>query len=309
MVAENVGVRVEIEPRNAADLEIDVSSSDVARRYVVVVEAKAGAGLDSKQNPNDPNFAEPGGYGRDMAARYADLELQLLYVVVGHNEDLKLPDLHPTLRNLRLKQASWSAVGNMNTPSDLAQDLFETLALIGVPEMQETFLKDIRVTGGLGSVANAWDILHAVCRKFGIREKTTRNGRGYWFDAGRPAPPFETALGVFIREDASAKKDDLARLAKAVGGGGGNVCWVGYLSDHEGEVVPSVYFYHPDAVTAEKCAKFFETHDKDASCELDGDAHATRVMGKAQTTKDLNLFRDVLATAMEFRSQPLHVSR
>ncbi len=302
IVTEVVSVKIEIEPRNAADLEIEISASSPARRYVVVVEAKAGAGLDSKQNPNNSQFAELGGYGWDMVARHTAPELHLLYVVLGHNEDLKLPDLHPTLRNIRLKQASWSTVGNMNAPSDLARELFETLALIGVPGMKETFLKDIRVTKGLGSIADAWEILRAVCDEFGVKEKTTKKGRGYWFAADRPTPPFETAFGVYFREDTSAKGDNLTKLAMAIGGGGGNVCWVGYLSDHEGEVTPAAYFYHPDSDVADRCVLHFESHHNDASYELDGDAHATRVRTKEHTTNDLDFFREVLATAMKFRT-------
>src|SRR5947199_2735394 len=111
---------VAIEPPEWADLAL--SSEAGTDAYLWVVEAKAGASLQPKQNPASPEFLERGGYGALLTAHKPTERTRLRYIVLGATQHLGLPDGHPC-GEISVQERSWGQLLDGITRKGIVGDL------------------------------------------------------------------------------------------------------------------------------------------------------------------------------------------
>ncbi len=153
---------VELAPDQWADLRL---IAEVAgRRTVWVIEFKVDAELEPKQDPTHSKFVEPKtGYGALYKEWEIDSGSDLRYVVLG---SVKLRAGGSTIdgAGIRWHARKWRDLAQLwpDTPSSLMADLYSSLAQLPVSAFAMKDVLPIRVSGGFGSAAEAWNVLDAL---------------------------------------------------------------------------------------------------------------------------------------------------
>ena len=236
---------IELEPRQSADLL--VRSVALRQETVHVIECKVGAPLYPHQNPTEPKFSEPGGYGFQLI-QHKGSHSGLRYVVLGFRENLKLPERHPSLP-IQLKQRYWRDLDSLEPTSSLMEDLFDFLGevRIGNFHMRKT-IKLAPISTGLQSIGDAFSIINDTLQNFGIEKGykiEVRPGGHVPYDAGW--------IGAYIPCGANAG------LQKATQPRWGYLGWLGYYTKADGAVRRSVSLYCTDAERAQSLKTFLSS--------------------------------------------------
>jgi hypothetical protein len=127
---------IEIEENSWSDLTI------INGNCVAVVEFKAGAPLENKQNPNHIEFLSEKGYG--WMLRQKNAKKNIRYTILGHSEHL-IPDKGIRKRGIFCGQRSWDVLSSGYQPGKMLGDLFDSLANLHVKEFQLMKTKQIQV--------------------------------------------------------------------------------------------------------------------------------------------------------------------
>lgn len=135
---------VAIEPAMCADLVI--SSQTGAASYMWVVEAKAGASLQPKQNPKEPAFWEKGlGYGALLVAQKPSKHTKLRYIVLGATQPLGIGDGELCL-GISVQERGWGQLLEGLSRQGIVKDLIDTFAELRITEFYMEKAKTILVS-------------------------------------------------------------------------------------------------------------------------------------------------------------------
>ena len=105
-----------------------------------VVEAKAGAELQDKQNPLKADFKKDGfGYGAQFAASEAKLGTRMRYIVLGANEPIGIRDGLERL-GITVQERSWARLREGLTQTRIVKDLIDTFAELRVGDFYTSFI-------------------------------------------------------------------------------------------------------------------------------------------------------------------------
>jgi hypothetical protein len=142
-----------IEPPRWADIRL--VADGFRKRYVWVVEVKAGAKLEDIQDPRSNVFSRRDqGYGWFLRNEEKDLTTRLRYIVFGPEENLDLPRYDSRLR-IVIQQRGWSDIANLSA-SCLTEDLSQSLAILKIEPFAEKFMikkaANIKIRKGLNGV-------------------------------------------------------------------------------------------------------------------------------------------------------------
>jgi hypothetical protein len=292
-------LNVEVEPVHWADLRLTAETKE--GRFAWVVECKAGAPLEQKQNPGFPEFATPGiGYGKlfEQEEKRHKNSSQLRYIVLGATEDFNdSNDCHGL--NIAVQKKQWSDVASIDASNTLVADLFDSLGEIGISFFRMKEIQPIHVTSGFGPAAEAWEVVNALFDICGFRRSDFR------ISADRPAPKHFN-IGAYLRRPPSQKEISRRHkeLLNVLNPPGDDLAWMGYES---GPTIPngfrrSVWLYCRDEESANYIAKKMSGAISDAvtsvqrEYEREGDWCAIIGAGADSTTRDLDWFQKVLET-------------
>ncbi len=221
---------VAIEPQAWADLAL---RSEIATQdYQWVVEAKAGASLQPKQNPASPEFLEPGGYGALLAAHKPT---RLRYIVLGATEHLGLPDGH-LCGEIFVQERKWIQLRDGNTCKGIVGDLIDFFAELRIGEFYMEKAKKIVVTGGIENAIDALTVLDAICEHLGIRGgKKDLKSRRLEDGSGE--------FGYYINQPQENASPEYLKLQKATRTTESLIAWLGYKLNADGKTDKAVEFY------------------------------------------------------------------
>ncbi len=223
---------VAIEPQAWADLAL---RSEIATQdYQWVVEAKAGASLQPKQNPASPEFLEPGGYGALLAANKPTKRTRLRYIVLGA-EHLGLPDRH-LCGEIFVQERSWGQLLDGITRKGIVGDLIESFAALRIREFYMEEAKKIVVTGGIQNAINALTVLDAICEHLGIRGGR-KDFRSFRFEDG------SGFFGYYIKQPQENASNEYLKLQKATQTTEWCIAFLGYEHSAAGKSDKAVWFF------------------------------------------------------------------
>lgn len=245
-------IQVEVEPVHWADLRLLAEAP--GWKCVVVIECKAGAPLDGKQNPSCPEFVQPDhGYGWFIAKRAADTGVPHRYVILGASEVINRAEVLPGLPDEpSFTQRSWCCLAEDSPTTPLIEDLFDSLGRLGISAFRMQRVSQVHLADDFAGAADAWEVLSAlgspdVC---GFRS-------GSWKIIGESPAPGHFNIGAYLRRP-SEKMDTCGlhlNLHKTLAPAGNELAWVGYETGPSlapGQMRRSVYFYCTDAESAEQ---------------------------------------------------------
>lgn len=234
---------IQIEPFPWADLLIQGQIG--AKEFAIVIECKAGAVLYNHQNPAHDDFHNDQGYGFQMNAELnRDGSACLKYVVLGFPEELNLPSVHPRLP-IQLSQKTWADLEEGAPSHRLIEDLLHSLGQIGVGEFWMKDIKNMKVTSGLQSVGQAWDVLTASIIKLKLGAQYSHS-----IEAGRTEKG--SCLGAYILTKGASKgsSDMHVRLWEVTKSGSEYLAWFGYEVEN-GNTRRTIWLYCEDQRRAE----------------------------------------------------------
>src|SRR6266487_2738883 len=243
---------ISIEPPEWADLSL--VSNDGVHRFMWVVEAKAGAELQDKQNPNKADFKKAGlGYGALFAASEAEQGTRMRYIVLGANEPLGICDGQETL-GITVQERSWDWLRDGVTRTGIVKDLIDTLAELEIGQFYMDKAKQIVVTRGLAGIGDAWTVLKAVCDWLGVH-KTKQ------YFQGQPTEVGGSELWVYCKKpDARSKLSPIhSRLWQVTGAKGWCSAAIGYVSDQTDGIKRSIWLYCGTVQRRDALVKKLET--------------------------------------------------
>ncbi|HEV7401806.1 MAG TPA: hypothetical protein VGO11_02725 [Chthoniobacteraceae bacterium] len=235
-----------LEPPHWADLRL-ISRAPLGR-MIWVVEVKAGAYLQSKQNPSSEEFyTAPAGYGW-LFRQSEPADTKLRYIVLGANEPLTLPSSDDRLR-ISVRASTWAQVaetvswtGQTDGPSSVVRDFFRCLAKFQLSIFPMLEAQNISVKRGLAGLGPALTLLQGVCTWSGAKWKT-KNLTSFPNDTG-------CVIGVYLKPEVS-EVGVLGRL-QSVCDHPGYVAWIGYYVDADDVVSRSVWFYFQQPETRDR---------------------------------------------------------
>jgi hypothetical protein len=287
---------VEVEPVHWADLRLTAETTE--GRFAWVIECKAGAPLEQKQNPVFPEFATPErGYGKlfEQEEKRHNNSSRLRYIVLGATEDFNDSNVCHGL-NIAVQKRQWSDVASIVISNNtLVADLFESLGEIGISIFRMKEIQPIHVTSGFGPAAEAWEVVNTLFDTCGFRRSDFR------ISADWPAPKHFN-IGAYLRRPPSQKEISRRHkeLLNVLNPPGDYLAWVGYES---GPTIPtgfrrSVWLYCRDEESANCIAKKMSgaISGAETSVPRGGDCYAIISTGVDSTTRDLDWFQKVLET-------------
>jgi hypothetical protein len=286
-----------LEPPHWADLRLIGENRN--KRFVWVIEVKAGAPLDQKQRPDRPAiFMKKGsGYGALFKAAEAKVHTQMRYIILGANESDRWRIMPGTMRSgMAVQRRDWNDLASGLVRTVLVRDLCETLGELKINPFYMEKAKRIRITDGLSNAGKAWTVLHAVCKQLGIRESyryfegdTDENGGG--------------SVGIYIKQPPKRKSpsDQHLRLRRLTTKKGWSLAWFGYEYSAPKTLWKSVYFYFDDPEQGQQLKRnLFPTGE----LKFDERALAVRTPSK-EGTNDFDSFMSVFNRAlMGITTQP-----
>ncbi len=265
------GASIVIEEDNWSDLKITNG------RCVAVVEFKAGAPLEVKQNPIKDEFWNETGYGSEMLGQLKQTRSfrRLRYTILGYGKPLRLGNgklMRPPkrfVRNLALAQVTsskgivccqrrWNDLHDGFEPKGIVKDLFDCLGGLNIKELQLMKIKKIHTSRNKinAEAANALSVIEGVKKSFGLvgdYDSSVESDESWW-------------LGSNIEAIKSAKAH--ARNKKRIKELTGKESWFGWLgfeADTESGPRRAVWLYCADQRRAETAKPFVK---KLASCKL-----------------------------------------
>ncbi len=272
-----------LEPPRWADLRI-VSDSP-AGRYVWLLEIKAGAPLELRQNPEKAEFSDPEkGYGALFNSSEANKNSRLRYIVLGAQEVLRIPPKHPTLP-IALRQSHWDEVAACKA-SKLIRDFFGCLSNLQLQPFAMDEAKEISVTHGLSGAGGAMQVLKAVRDWLGAKQRP-KDEEIYSLEP-------ESVVGAYIKRGAmppSGKLQDLSDSKDVL-------AWVGYFATESDQISRGVWLYFSDAKKRDRALSEVKLRFPIAEPEPDGDYCCVKVKAEAGgKTKDFAWFQSVFEAA------------
>lgn len=223
-----------LEPPHWADLR--VIFDDGVTRSVWVIEIKAGAPLDPRQDPTSTDFVRPlWGYGDLFAAEEGPKKSRMRYIVLGAQEHLEAP-FRGERFGIQVQVRSWEQMLHGRPTDSLTQDLVASLAQMGIESFVMEEAKTIRVEGGLSQVGRAWKVLEGVSAWLGVK-RDKYSLEAYEADNGG------SALGVYIRAPGQRKPSDRHRRLATVSGSPDTLAWFGYFNSSGDEVRKELWLY------------------------------------------------------------------
>jgi len=224
---------IAIEPPEWADLSL--TSDDRKSRFMWVIEAKAGAPLQPKQNPAKPEFLAENGYGALLTAHETTSGTKLRYIVLGANEPLGISDGQTRL-GISVQQRTWACLLEGMSREGIVKDLIDTFAQLRIGEFYMEKAKKIVVTGGIQDAVKASIVLVAICEHFGIGQ-ARRHLQSDSFEDG------SGGFGYFVKQPPEKATEKYLKLQEATRTSGWCLAWFGYEFNTAGETNRAVWFY------------------------------------------------------------------
>lgn len=141
---------IEVEPKRWGDLVLE------GKRDVIVLEFKLQALLAEHQDPNTSRFMSSG-YGFEIKKNYGD-KYNVRYIVVGRDMPAGCKE-----QGIPYQGLPWSAFLPRNREETaLEHDLFECLAILGVPVFLIRNMKKKKLTGEAKGAMEVYQLLKAV---------------------------------------------------------------------------------------------------------------------------------------------------
>lgn len=266
---------IEIEERNWSDLKI--TNGDC----LAVVEFKAGAPLDKKQNPMKDAFWGEKGYGWEMLQIQRSQKLRrCFYTILGYGGKLRfvngtlLRPRHRRVQELKMGRSEgivcahqlWSVLvdGEGFSASKLVQDLFNCLGILNIKEFQLMSVRKIHIkpTELTATAANVIRVIDQLKSTFGLKGKydsSVESDESWW-------------LGFDIT---GAKK--IKQQMPTDG------AWFGFESDTKSGHQRSVYLYGADRIQANKIKRSFK---KPFLCDMEKDDAGLNLIITESDAKD-----------------------
>lgn len=212
---------IELEPRRWSDLRIVHEEGN--RRFVWVVEAKAGARLDPRQDPSKSAFRKDGGYGKLLVKAENGRETRLRYVILGHDRSIKMPE---TVMGILVQERTWAHLHNGFSATGIIEDLFSCFGDLHINPFYMEKAKRITLRSGISGVAEAWTVLHAVCESLGI-SSSSRDFQVETDDNG------STWVGIYVKKPRKGEGATFHHRLKTATGSKGYLGWLGYWSKRD----------------------------------------------------------------------------
>lgn len=223
---------VALEPWACADLCL--TSDSGTERFMWVIETKAGAPLQPKQNPKHDEFKAPGiGYGAQLCSNNAGARRKLRYIVLGAEESLQIPDGSEQL-GIAIQERKWSHLLQCLPKVGLTQDLADTFAELKIGEFYMEKARSLRVTESIKDTVKALTVVNAFCHQFGGSQRRTFNH--VLFDDGH------ACFGYYLNQPPSDATKEYLELRNATRDTA-CVAWFGYEISAKGEARRAAWFY------------------------------------------------------------------
>lgn len=283
---------VEVEAEHWADLRITAKTPRWS--LVCVVECKAGAPLDRKQNPERPEFNEPGvGYGWFVNRSAKESGVEHRYVILGANESVNVPNDYPESHNeLRVCQRGWRCLAETVPGGSLTADLFDSLGQLGISSFRMKSASQVQVRAGFGAAADAWEVLAVLGSPdmCGFRPS-------HWRIVGENPSPGHFNLGAYLKRPPEKRETSNLHieLSKMLNPPGDEIVWIGYETGPS--VKPdgfrrSIWFYCADSASAKSMLRRLEKEFSD--CYSFTDENCAVLSTAKGNVKDLEWFESKL---------------
>lgn len=284
---------IEIEPYHWADLRI----TSACERYRWIIEAKAGARLQEKQNPVAAAFTKPGeGYGALFRADEKDYRRKLRYIVLGINTPLKLKD-GGKRSGIAIQERPWNAILDGISKTGIVKDLIDTFAELHIGDSYMEKAKRIKLGEGvIPDAVKAATVLRAVCdylgagdNKFHMQAEAYEDGYG--------------CLGYWIKQPSSNASVKYKKLKQATMSEGWSLGWYGYEYDAQGVTKRVVYLYFASITKRDNMQKKLKKKLNKlcavADATMDGDTLCVHVTGPLkQSVNEFEWFQSVIDFAI-----------
>jgi len=233
------GLGVRLEPADWADLSLAVEMP--GQHYVWVVEVKAGARLEEKQNPTTSAFKQRNfGSGWFFADQEAKKRTKMRYIVLGAEEELLLKNGDEPL-GITVQQRGWEQLLYQRPRNPLIDDLVESLSKLNINAFIMEQAKKRIITTGLSSVGQAWEVIEGVCDALGVKRGCRE------LSAGITEGGIDE-LGAWMKSFNNRGKPSLLHKKLTALAGPNSGQWFGYLAD--GKAITKVVYLW--STTAEK---------------------------------------------------------
>jgi hypothetical protein len=248
-----------IEPPRWADIRLVADGPP--KRYVWVVEVKAGAPLEAIQDPRSDVFSRRDqGYGWFLRNEEESQKTKLRYIVFGREEGLRLPSYDSSLR-IAIQQRRWSDIADLSV-SRLTEDLSQSLAILKIEPFAEKFMikkaANIKVRKGLNGLGKAKTVFEALYEYLKIRSR-----REYEFYAEEPA----SVVGIYVKSSQNSSKPH-SRLQKATRRGSPEA-WIGYRSSDNDNITRSIWLYFDDVKKRQSALRLLKKRFPSAKADSD----------------------------------------
>jgi len=232
ITADDIGV----EPPRWADLSLTSHN----RRFKWVIEVKAGALLEPKQDPTKREFEMEGdGYGALFRKAEANLSTRMRYIVLGANPPPEIPVGLKKL-GISVQQRKWADLLKDIKRKGIVKDLIDTFAELRIGEFYMEKAKAIIVDSGLSGVGKAYQVLEAVCEQLDIRWTCRLFGA-----EAKDEEEVAGDVGIYLRNKGRPSKMHL-KLQNVTRKDRWCLGWFGYTYDPKDRVTRQVEFYLND---------------------------------------------------------------
>ena len=247
--------------------------------------------LDNHQNPSEPAFWKPSGYGDFLAKQCWNQKRKGRYVVFGWEPKI-VPCSKTNGLELEVKQQQWANLGDGLPSSRLTEDLATLLSSFSIGAFTFRAMKNKRLSGKLGEFGSAVMVLESVRDKLGWPESFNVK-----------AGPEE--LGVYLRAyDRMKAVGGLAARLKRDNGMSqtAGVAWFGYQKRGDEREQRCVYVFctkdrRKRLVNRLKAAKFVVDEQSGSDQDEGGGPYYAAVWEGNDRLDDITWFSQVLETA------------
>jgi hypothetical protein len=281
-----------LEPPHWADLRLVSDNGGV--RFLWVIEVKAGAPLEDKQNPTESaKFTHPDlGYGDLLVKEEGKRGTRLRYIVLGADPP---PEICPgeKILGISVQAREWRALLPGLKATGIVKDLIECLGELRINPFFMEKVKEIIVESGLQGVGKAYQVLETACELLGIKSACR------WFESDH----FEDGggyMGFFLKppSDKGRPSEIYRKLRDATRSDGDCIGFLGYTYDSDGHVLKEVWFYLNEKKRQERLLQRLKGKFPSARPDRDMNALTVAVTSPPEPfTKDLDWFDSVLRNA------------
>jgi hypothetical protein len=284
-------LRIEVEPAHWADLRL--SALVAGQRFVWVIECKAGAPLEAKQNPQSPAFLQEGlGYGSLLKASEDGSKLR--YTVLGvRSTSGDTPD--ENRESIIVRQLRWTRLLGGNVRDALVADLFDSLGKLGITCFRMSHIEKVRVSSGFEQAAAAWEVITILGSDDACGFRSS-----YWKIACGQPEAGNFYLGAYLKRPPAEKSTsplhrELNSLLKPLKD---KLIWVGYESSPQFR--RSVWFYCGTRAASEAFGKKMMKRVPGATASYEEDEGWCAVISCPPSSKsaDLAWFQGVIKASV-----------